>query len=241
MKVFGALESSSNDIKDGERAGRCMDQSFHLILAKTFRELEGKYIDYLSVKLMKKIVPVGPLVQDPIFEDDEKIMDHHQVIKWLEKKERSSTVFVYLVPSIFLSTEDMEEIAYGLELSKAHFIWVVRFPTGEKINLEESLPKRYLERVQERGKIVEGWAPQQKILRHSSIGGFVSHCGWSSIMESMKFGVPIIAMPMNLDQPVNSRIVEDAGVGIEVRRNKSGELERRDSKDNKEGSGGERC
>lgn len=231
MKLFRVFESSSNEIKDGERAGRCIDQSFHVILAKTFRELEGKYIDYVSVKCNKKIVPVGPLVEDTIHEDDEKTMDHHhhhhdEVIKWLEKKERSTTVFVSFGSEYFLSKEEMEEIAHGLELSKVNFIWVVRFPKGEKINLEESLPKRYLERIQERGKIVEGWAPQRKILGHSSIGGFVSHCGWSSIMESMKLGVPIIAMPMNLDQPINSRIVEAAGVGIEVSRNQSGELER---------------
>lgn len=45
-------------------------------------------------------------------------------------------------------------------------------------------------------------------------------------MESMKSGVPIIAMPMQLDQPLNARIVEEVGVGLEVKRNKSGELER---------------
>ncbi|KAI6669278.1 hypothetical protein NL676_004163 [Syzygium grande] len=45
-------------------------------------------------------------------------------------------------------------------------------------------------------------------------------------MERMKFGVPVIAMPMHLDQPFNARLVEDVGVGLEVMRNESGELER---------------
>ena len=45
-------------------------------------------------------------------------------------------------------------------------------------------------------------------------------------MESMKFGVPIIAMPMHLDQPVNSRLVEALGVGVEVKRDTNGRLER---------------
>lgn len=45
-------------------------------------------------------------------------------------------------------------------------------------------------------------------------------------MESMKLGVPIIAMPMHLDQPLNARLVEDVGVGMEVRRNENGRIER---------------
>ncbi|THF97996.1 hypothetical protein TEA_007545 [Camellia sinensis var. sinensis] len=75
--------------------------------------------------------------------------------------------------------------------------------------------------------VVEGWAPQLKILLHPSIGGFVSHCGWSSVMEGMKFGSPIIAMPMHLDQPVNARLVEEIGVGMEAVRDKNRVLDRK--------------
>lgn len=45
-------------------------------------------------------------------------------------------------------------------------------------------------------------------------------------MEAMKFGVPIIAMPMHLDQPVNSRLVVDVGFGEEVIRDGNGKLSR---------------
>ncbi|KAM1263015.1 hypothetical protein ACFX13_028744 [Malus domestica] len=34
----------------------------------------------------------------------------------------------------------------------------------------------------------------------------------------MKFGVPIIAMSMDLDQPYNARLVEELGVGVEVKK-----------------------
>lgn len=46
----------------------------------------------------------------------------------------------------------------------------------------------------------------------------MSHCGWSSTLEAIVFGVPIIAMPMHLDQPLNAKLVADLGVGVEVRR-----------------------
>ncbi|KAI3818092.1 hypothetical protein L1987_11895 [Smallanthus sonchifolius] len=122
---------------------------------------------------------------------------------------------------------DLEEIAYGLEMSNVNFIWVLRFPKCEKkTELSQHLPLGFLERVKDRGLLVEGWAPQTKILGPKNIGGFVSHCGWSSVMEAMKFGVPIIAMPMHLDQPVNARLVVEVGVGVEVVRDGNGRLMR---------------
>ncbi|KAF5733695.1 crocetin glucoside glucosyltransferase-like [Tripterygium wilfordii] len=202
---------------------KCLEKSCNIVLFKTFHELEGKYLDYLSEIFKKKMVPVGPLVQDPIeeMEDGSK-----EISKWLDRKEQSSTVFVSFGSEYFLTKEEREEVAYGLEISKVNFIWVIRFHEEEKTNLEESLPLKFIDRIGEKGLVVEGWAPQARILRHCSVGGFVSHCGWSSVMESMKFGVPIIGMPMQLDQPLNARLVEDVGVGVEVKRNKSGRFER---------------
>ncbi|KAF5959267.1 hypothetical protein HYC85_000476 [Camellia sinensis] len=170
-------------------------QSCEIVLIKSFRDLEGKYIDYLSVLAEKKIVLVGSLVEDPINKDEDL-----QIIDWLDKKDVSSTVFC------FLSKDEIEELAHGLEFSEANFIWVVKFSLGEKIRVSETLPEGFLVRVEERGLIVEDWAPQAKILRHSSTGEFVSHYGWSSLVESMNFGVPIISMPMQLDQPLNVRL-----------------------------------
>ncbi|KAK4414632.1 Beta-D-glucosyl crocetin beta-1,6-glucosyltransferase [Sesamum alatum] len=196
-------------------------RSNRIVLIKGFREIESKYSDYLSTLLGKKIMPVGPLVQNPSQE-----LEGPEIVEWLDKKDKRSTVFVSFGSEYFLKQEEMEELAHGLELSNVNFIWVVRFPKGEKITLKEALPLGFLDRVGQRGMIVEGWAPQARILGHKSIGGFVSHCGCSSMMESMKFGVPIIAMPMHLDQPLNARLVVEIGVGDEVVRNKFGRLEK---------------
>lgn len=43
-------------------------------------------------------------------------------------------------------------------------------------------------------------------------------------MESIKFGVPIIVMPMHLDQPLNARLEEELGIGVEVKRDRSGKI-----------------
>ncbi|KAH7853988.1 hypothetical protein Vadar_008862 [Vaccinium darrowii] len=211
------------DNKDGNRFRESLKRSTDIVLVKTFREIEGKYIDYLYTSNEKKIVPVGPLVEDQFGLSGDR---QTESTLWLDKKDKSSSVFVSFGSECFLTREEIEEVAYGLEVSKVNFIWVLRCPMGEKVRVEELLPKGFLERVGEKGMVVEGWAPQAQILAHSSIGGFVSHCGWSSIMESMNFGVPIIALPMHLDQPFNARMVENFGVGVEVKRGENGDLKR---------------
>ncbi|XP_071709340.1 UDP-glucosyltransferase 29-like [Rutidosis leptorrhynchoides] len=221
--VTEILESSANNIKDKDRVMEGVRNSSTIVLVKSFNEIEGKYSDYLSKLTHKKVVPVGPLVADPFYVDAKQ----NSVIQWLDTKSTGSTVFVSFGSEYFLSNADLEEIAHGLEMSNVNFIWVLRFPKSEKkIKISEALPLGFVERVKDRGLLVEGWAPQTKILQHENIGGFVSHCGWSSVMEAMKYGVPIIAMPMHLDQPVNARLVAEVGVGVEVLRDGNGRLRR---------------
>lgn len=198
-----------------------LDKSTDIILIKGIEEIDGKYSDYLTFLSGKKIVQVGPLVQVPTCNDE-----NSEIIQWLNKKEQRSTILVSFGSEYFLSEEDFEEIAHGLMLTTVNFIWVIRFPVGENSKVKEKLPVGFFKKVGDRGKVVEGWAPQSKILEHSNIGGFVSHCGWNSVNESMYFGVPIIAMPMHLDQPVNARLVQEVGIGVEVLRDKRGKLRR---------------
>ncbi|XP_059307680.1 UDP-glucosyltransferase 29-like [Lycium ferocissimum] len=218
LQMKKTMEESQDEKSPFDEA---LGQSRDIILVKTCRDFEGKYMDYLSKLVSKKIVPVGSLVQDSINQDD----NEEVIMQWLDKKEKSSTVFVSFGSEYFLSKEEIHEVAQGLELSKMNFIWVIRFPQGENISIQDVLSKGFLERVGERGMVLEKWAPQAAILQHTSIGGFVSHCGWSSFMESMKFGVPIIAMPMHIDQPMNARVVEYIGMGVEALRDENGKLQ----------------
>ncbi|KAH7561194.1 hypothetical protein ACOSP7_016177 [Xanthoceras sorbifolium] len=207
------INSSVNGTVNKDRFLECQARSSNMILIKTSREIEAKYINYLSLLLGKQMVPVGFLVQESTNMDrDTAIMD------WLSKKEPSSVVYVSFGTEYSLTEEEINEIAHGIELSLVSFIWIVRFRNGDKKTIDEALPEGFQERTGERGLIVEGWVPQAEILGHPSIGGFVSHCGWGSTLEAITSGVPIIAIPMVVDQPFNAKLVVDMGVGTAVPR-----------------------
>lgn len=61
----------------------------------------------------------------------------------------------------------------------------------------------------EKGLIVQQWAPQMEILSHKSIGGFLSHCGWNSVMKALTNGVPILGWPMGAEQSFNAKMLEE--------------------------------
>nr|AHK12771.1 flavanone-O-beta-L-rhamnosyltransferase-like protein 2 [Litchi chinensis] len=211
------IKNTVNGITPTQRFNRSVTGSSHMILVKTSREIQAKYYKdgkQPHLAILRPLVHVGPLVQKPQdhHDGDEKLMD------WLSKKEAASVVYVSIGSENFLSEEEMEEMAKGLELSNVDFIWVVRFHGGSNVaSIHEALPQSFLERINGRGLIVD-WAPQAKVLAHASTGGFVSHCGWNSTLESMMYGVPIIAIPIQLDQPLNAKLVVEMGVGVEVPR-----------------------
>ncbi|XP_015873175.3 flavanone 7-O-glucoside 2''-O-beta-L-rhamnosyltransferase-like [Ziziphus jujuba] len=215
QKILQFMHGTANGIKNNERFLTCIAKSSKMVLIKTLADIEAEHIDFLSGLVGKEMVPTGPLVHEPENNENDRV-----VMDWLNKKDPSSVVYASFGSEYFLSKEEMEEIACGLELSKVSFIWVVRFhgDSQGKFSIYEALPEGFLMRVGDRGMVLDGWAPQAKILGHSSSGGFVSHCGWSSTLEGMINGVPIIAMPMHLDQPLNAKLVLELGVGMEVQR-----------------------
>ncbi|KAL0415659.1 UNVERIFIED_CONTAM: putative UDP-rhamnose:rhamnosyltransferase 1 [Sesamum latifolium] len=81
------------------------------------------------------------------------------------------------------------------------------------------LPEGFEERTKGRGIVWKNWAPQLKILGHEAVGAFLTHCGWSSIVEGLMFGRPLVMLPFQIDQGLNARVLADKQVGMEVPRN----------------------
>ncbi|KAL2506707.1 UDP-glycosyltransferase 79B8 [Abeliophyllum distichum] len=121
-------------------------RSCDIVLMNSCRAIEGKYIDYFSILCQKKVVTVGPLVTKSDGEED-----YPEIMEWLSKKNQFSTVFISIGSENYLSKEQIEEMTRGLELCDVNFIWVVRFPVGNTIRIEETLPEGFLDGVKERG------------------------------------------------------------------------------------------
>uniref|UniRef100_A0A0D3GP29 UDP-glycosyltransferases domain-containing protein n=1 Tax=Oryza barthii TaxID=65489 RepID=A0A0D3GP29_9ORYZ len=106
-----------------------------------------------------------------------------------------------------------DEMALGLAGSGVPFLWVIRpgFVTGI---VSDALPlPEPLTAVVDNGMgKVTSWR-----LAHPAIGGFWTHCGWNSTLESICEGVPMLAQPCFGDQTVNARYVTHQwGVGLEL-------------------------
>ena len=57
--------------------------------------------------------------------------------------------------------------------------------------------------------------PQLEVLKRADL--FITHCGMNSTLETIKYGVPVIGMPLSADQPINAiRICDELKYGIRL-------------------------
>ncbi|MCD7467794.1 hypothetical protein HAX54_005416 [Datura stramonium] len=199
------------------------------VIMNSFRELEGKYLDSLAIyaensKPLWCLGPFNMLLESSL--DLCNMSTQHVCLDFLDKQDVNSVIFVSFGTTTTLSQEQVNQLALGLEQSNHKFIWVVREADDERLDVENNvegkdgnivLPEGFEERVEGRGMVVRNWAPQLEILGHPSTGGFMSHCGWNSCMESISMGVPIASWPIHVDQPYNTVFVTNVlKIGISV-------------------------
>ncbi|KAL2902827.1 Hydroquinone glucosyltransferase, partial [Bienertia sinuspersici] len=154
-------------------------------------------------------------------------------IKWLDEQTSNSALFVSFGSGGNLSLVQLIELALGLEMSCQRFLWVVKAPQNKADasvfginNIDdpiEFLPQGFLDRTKVLGLVVPSWVPQIQILSHNSIGRFLIHCGWNSILENIVNDVPLIAWPLYAKQRLNPVLVEkDNKVANEMKPNDKG-------------------
>ena len=109
---------------------------------------------------------------------------------------------------VYLTQEQVDEIAYGLLQSGVSFLWVMK-PPHKDAGLELLvLPDGFLEKAGDNGRVVQ-WSPQEQVLAHPSVACFVTHCGWNSTMESLTSGMPVVAFPQWGDQVTDAVYLVD--------------------------------
>nr|CAB3493175.1 unnamed protein product [Digitaria exilis] len=172
------------------------------IVCNTFEEIESEALALIP----KTALAVGPL-ETP--KDDTPAASHFwpddpACLPWLDAQAPCSVVYVAFGSLAVFDATQLQELADGLALTGRPFLWVIRPNlTGDGCWLDE-----FRRRVGGRGLVV-GWAPQQRVLEHPAVACFVTHCGWNSVMEGVRHGVPFLCWPHFGDQFCNRSYVCD--------------------------------
>ncbi|KAK3008307.1 hypothetical protein RJ639_013571 [Escallonia herrerae] len=206
------------------------------IMVNSFKDLEGGAIESLQQEELgiPPVYPIGPLIQM----QSHSLADGSGCLRWLDGQPRGSVLFISFGSVGVLSYDQLNELALGLEMSEQRFLWVVRRPIEEVVGASNAhshkdpfdfLPEGFLDRTKGCGLVVSSWAPQAQILSHDSTGGFLTHCGWNSTLESVVNGIPLIAWPLYAEQRMNaSLLTEDLRVALRPKANDSGLVGRAD-------------
>ncbi|GAV92391.1 UDPGT domain-containing protein, partial [Cephalotus follicularis] len=137
-----------------------------------------------------------------------------ECLKWLDSREPNSVVYVNFGSITVMTSDQLVEFAWGLANSNQVFLWIIRpdLVSGDSA----ILPPEFLAETKDRG-LLTGWCPQEQVLNHPAIGGFLTHNGWNSTIESVCGGDAMICWPFFADQQTNCRYCcTEWGIGMEI-------------------------
>ncbi|CAM8934979.1 unnamed protein product [Rhodiola kirilowii] len=193
-----------------------------IIVANTFSALENDVLEGLP-KNIPKVLPVGPLhlllnnipESSPLHSIRSNLWKNEsECISWLSSKPIKSVLYVNYGSVVAMSPEQLTEFAWGLANSQHPFLWIIRpdMVAGKKA----ILPTEFF-KVTEGRRFLAFWCPQEQVISHPSIGGFLTHCGWNSTLETISAGVPMICWPFFADQYTNRWFAcTKWGIGMEL-------------------------
>ncbi|KAK8941134.1 UDP-glycosyltransferase 85A2 [Platanthera zijinensis] len=192
------------------------------IIVNTLEELERPILDAMATDLLlPPVYAVGPisllscLSQSPIKRSVPTVLlEDGDCLPWLNGRKQGSVLYVNFGSIVMLSELELEEFAWGLAGSCCDFLWVIR--RDLVTDSTAVVPVQFALETKERGLVVS-WCDQERILAHPAVGGFLTHSGWNSTVESIAAGVPMICWPFLAEQMTNCKYVcSEWGVGVEI-------------------------
>nr|GFA02346.1 7-deoxyloganetin glucosyltransferase-like [Tanacetum cinerariifolium] len=173
------------------------------IILNTFDELEHDILETLS-SLFPSCYGLGPLHLLEYNMVDKSLSsigsnlwkEEPECLKWLDTKGPSSVVYVNFGSIVVMTPQQLVEFCWGLANSNHSFLWIIR---PGMVSGESALPQEFYDEISGRGMLA-GWCPQEQVINHPSIGGFLTHSGWNSTVESISSGVPMLSWPFFSDQ-----------------------------------------
>ncbi|KAJ8762558.1 hypothetical protein K2173_007997 [Erythroxylum novogranatense] len=177
------------------------------LIFNTFDDLDHEFLESFA-STFPSIYSIGPLPFLEKYVEDSSLnsigsslwKEQPGCLQWLDSKEPGTVVYVNFGSVTVLTPQQLNEFAWGLADSKLTFLWVIR--PDLVIGGMAIVPPEFAAETKDRGLLVS-WCPQEQILQHPSIGVFLTHCGWNSMMESLCGGVPMICWPFFAEQQTN--------------------------------------
>ncbi|KAK4354668.1 hypothetical protein RND71_026862 [Anisodus tanguticus] len=194
------------------------------IVLNTFEALESEVLESLRT-LPPPVYSIGPLHLLVKHVDDENLKglgsslwkEEPECIQWLDTKEPNSVVYVNFGSITVMTPNQLVEFAWGLANSQQEFLWIIR--PDSVSGYESILPPEFMEETKNRGMLAS-WCSQEEVLNHPAIGGFLTHSGWNSTLESISSGVPMICWPFFAEQQTNCWFsVTKWDIGMEIDNN----------------------
>ncbi|WRX11145.1 UDP-glucuronosyl/UDP-glucosyltransferase - like 10 [Theobroma cacao] len=216
LKIYNGITGDKTNTSDFYRCGATL-KDCDMVAVRSCMELEPEWLKLLEQLYEKPVIPVGELPTTD-YNNSEETEGWKSMKEWLDKQEKGSVVYIAFGSEAKPSQEELNEIAQGLELSGLPFLWVLRKSRGSTDAEPIKLPEGFEERTKERGVVLTTWAPQLKILAHDSIGGFLTHTRWSSVVEALQFQRPLILFTFLADQGINASLLEEKKIGYSIPR-----------------------
>ncbi|XP_030440033.1 7-deoxyloganetin glucosyltransferase-like [Syzygium oleosum] len=201
---------------EAERAKRAS-----AIVLNTFDPLEHEVLDALKA-MFPPIYTLGPLhlLTEQLPDNDIRSIGSNLwkeelgCLEWLNSKSPGSVVYVNFGSITVMSPAQLVEFAWGLANSGQTFLWVIR--PDLVVGDTAVLPPEFSATTRERS-LLASWCPQRLVLSHQAVGGFLTHSGWNSTIESIAAGVPVVCWPFFAEQQTNCRYsLEEWGIGMEI-------------------------
>lgn len=185
------------------------------VLCNTVQELESETVSALQTEM--PFYSIGPIFQTGFSKSivPTSLWPESDCTHWLDTKPPGSVLYVSFGSYAHITKNDLLEIANGLLLSGVSIVWVLR-PDIVSADDTDPLPVGFKEKIGDRAMIIP-WCSQTQVLGHKAVGGFLSHCGWNSILESIWYRVPLLCFPLLTDQFTNRKlVVDDWKIGINL-------------------------
>ncbi|CAL9111067.1 unnamed protein product, partial [Musa textilis] len=191
------------------------------IVLNTFDELESSVLNAMAA-ILPPLYTVGPLQlltsqipRSPLDAMGSNLWKEEPAcLRWLQGKKPGSVVYVNFGSITVMTNQQLIEFAWGLANSGYEFLWIVR---PDLVKGESAvLPQEFTVETKERG-LLASWCPQEEVLAQPAVGGFLTHSGWNSTLESICSGVPMLSWPFFAEQQTNCRYVcAEWGAGMEI-------------------------